>query len=121
MLLILVVDDESMIGGLIQQAAQQNGWRTNVASSGEDALAYLDCVRPDLVISDHDMPGISGLELRRRMLMNPACNGIRFILMTGGVITERQAKEAGCDGFLPKPFTLAAFREMISRVCPEKN
>ena len=118
-MLILVVDDDQDIAGLIAAFARKVGWAANVAASGKDALAYLNEVSPDLVISDFNMPGMTGIELLQAIKRNPSYKDIPFVLMTAGAdINEEGARRAGCDGFLAKPFGLRVFQELLGRFAP---
>jgi len=64
---ILLVDDEEGIHLLYSEELSEEGYEIHSAYSGDEALAMLDDVRPDLVILDINMPGMDGIEVLRRM------------------------------------------------------
>ena len=60
---ILIVDDDVCIGGMLQEVLAKEGYRTARAYSGTEALLYLSRSRPDLILLDLMLPGLSGEEL----------------------------------------------------------
>ena len=77
---ILVVDDESLIRDLISMSLSRLGHRIRAAKSAQEGLDAYELARPDLVLSDFKMPGMTGLEMAEKMLASDptAC----IILMT---------------------------------------
>jgi DNA-binding response OmpR family regulator len=70
---ILLVDDEDSIHLLYREELEEEGYEVHSALSGEEALAQLKVIAPDLVILDINMPGINGIDaLRQIKEMNPA-------------------------------------------------
>ena len=105
---VLVVDDSVTTTRIIESYLQQIGFQSVMAvGDGEAALrAIID--RPiALVISDWKMAGMSGLELLHRTRRRPACQGVRFVLMTADANPRLAAtvRSMGADEFLTKPFT----------------
>jgi two-component system alkaline phosphatase synthesis response regulator PhoP/two-component system response regulator VicR len=80
---VLVCDDERHIVRLMQVNLERQGWSVTTASSGEEALAKMRADRPDLLILDSEMPGMSGKEVVRAMREDPALAGIKVILLKG--------------------------------------
>jgi DNA-binding NtrC family response regulator len=100
---ILVIDDEESSRQVVEEVLLQEGYDVDVASSGEEGLnkIYKGCY--DLVITDHMMPGIQGIELIEKVKQfNP---DIPTIIMTayGTVEISIRAYDAGADGFILKP------------------
>lgn len=110
---VLVVDDEVGSRRAIDRAVRFLGHRTRLAENGEQALALLTERRPEVVIADWEMPGMSGTELctLSRQLRRESEDGpyTYFILLTGHDDHEHMMKgmEAGADDFQRKPFDLA--------------
>ena len=109
---ILIVDDEPQIRRVMRTTLTSHGYSVVEAASGEEALEKLRAERPDLIILDVNMPGISGLE---------ACAEIRTssdvpIIMLTIRNTERdkvQALDAGADDYVVKPFGV---QELMARI-----
>lgn len=102
--LILLVDDDVLILGLLARALEAAGFEVRLASSGAQALALLtgDPLRPQLAVLDITMPGMSGLELARQIDMP-----FMFLSANDGAGIAEQAAEAGAVGFLLKPIDTA--------------
>lgn len=103
---ILVVDDEPRICELASMILEDAGYFVITAKNGLDAIRKAEEEVVDLVILDFVMPGISGLETCRIMKSQASTRSIPVVMFT---VLDRQkdhelAKEAGCDGYLIKPF-----------------
>jgi CheY-like chemotaxis protein len=106
---ILVVDDEPAVRRFISDALRSSGYEVVGASTGREALVavYGESRTPTLLLTDIEMPGMSGVELAARVRADRP--GIRVILMTGREASAARARErAGLvEGVLLKPFGLA--------------
>jgi DNA-binding response OmpR family regulator len=111
----LVVDDDADIRELVAFRLRQVGFEVLVEPDGERGLATALEVKPDVLVLDWAMPGLTGPDLCRRLREEPAIAGARVLLVTAGSIADRidQALAAGVDDVLPKPFS---GRELILRV-----
>ncbi len=107
---VLVVDDEPTIRVLVRAALEGTGCRILEAVDGPSALDLARGGRPDLVLLDIALPGLSGLEVCRQLNDDPATASMPILLLTGLVQqAERQAAaEVGAQGFIAKPFSPAA-------------
>ena len=99
---ILIVDDERLILATLAKGLQQAGYDTLQAASGEDALRIAIESEPDLAILDFSMPGMSGIELARRLREERAVP-FMFLSAYGDPDVVRQAAEHGAVGYLVKP------------------
>jgi CheY-like chemotaxis protein len=101
----LVVDDDEMNLLLVQRVLEGRGIAVEVARDGMSALAALERLRPDLVILDIMMPGISGAEVLDRIKANPALATIPVIMLTAkaddGDLIE--SYRSGADYYVTKP------------------
>jgi len=72
----------------------------------EEAIELLKSTRPDLILMDIELPGMDGLELTRRLKANSATRQIVILALTAYAMKKdkQKAVEAGCDGFIAKPF-----------------
>ena len=115
--LILVVDDMSETRRLMRRVLERNGMRVIEAETGEAALLAVAVHRPDLVVLDLRLPGISGFDVARaiRSDPDPAIARTTILACSASVQAEvrRDAIDAGCDAFEGKPFNIHTFAELI--------
>jgi DNA-binding NtrC family response regulator len=112
---ILVVDDDSNIRNLLSMALRPDyACRITTASDGCEALAFLDAIHPDLVVSDTQMPRIDGISLACPVI----ARGIPFILMTGDPTLQQQLRAAEWP-FLQKPFRISELFTLVRRTLGE--
>ncbi|MFQ5563077.1 MAG: response regulator [Parvularculaceae bacterium] len=109
---ILIVDDDDRIRTLLKRYLSENGYRTSVASSAQQARKLAAGVDFDLMILDVMMPGESGFDLTEKMR---AASNIPILLLTARGLPEDRIEglERGADDYLPKPFEP---RELLLRV-----
>ncbi|MEL6748190.1 MAG: phosphate regulon transcriptional regulator PhoB [Pseudomonadota bacterium] len=123
---ILVVEDEAPIALLIRYNLQAEGFNVDVVDRAEDAEIAMQDQRPDLIVLDWMLPGISGIELCRRVRANRELRDIPIILLTArGEESDRiRGFETGADDYMPKPFSvpelIARVRAILRRSSPER-
>jgi adenylate cyclase len=112
---ILVVDDDSGIRRLFQQLLTGSGYRVATAGSGEEALAYLDLVTPDLILMDLNLPGISGIEAIAKIKADTTKPFIPIMLVTarGDQSSKVQGLDTGADDFVVKPVDLTELQARV--------
>jgi two-component system chemotaxis response regulator CheY len=122
---VLVVDDQLVMVDLTKRILSRLGFeRIDHERDGENALARLRADKSQLVICDMHMQPVTGLQLLRSVRQDHDLKNTRFILMTGSdePATVMQAKLAGADAYLLKPFTpdqlKAKLLEVFSRDRP---
>lgn len=115
MSVILVVDDEEAILELISYNLQKEGFTVETAADGEQALAKVESVRPDLIILDWMLPGLDGLEVCRRIRLNADTADLPIIMLTarGEEVDKILGLELGANDYVTKPFSP---RELAARV-----
>jgi two-component system, chemotaxis family, chemotaxis protein CheY len=116
---VMVVDDMSVSRALITQSLEEIGLRhVATESDGRSALGKLAANPVHLVISDMNMPGLSGLDLLGALREHRLTQRIGFILITGSPTPEVVARgqELGLNNLIRKPFTTATVRASIERV-----
>ncbi len=113
--LILIVEDENSLAEVLSYNVEQNGFRANLAVTGEEALISVEEERPDLIILDWMLPYLSGLEVCRIIRRNSAFHNIPIIMLTArGEETDRiRGLEVGADDYLTKPFSP---KELVLRI-----
>ncbi len=115
---VLLVEDDPQIAAVIAETLSSHGYRILVASSGDEALEVFRTHPGDIgiVVSDIDMPGISGYELAQRLTaLHP---GTRIILISGHD-SPLPAAQGLIAAFLPKPFSPVALAKTIREVVSE--
>ena len=113
---ILLVDDNPMVLGMLQQALSALG-EVTVATDAADALLKAVDDLPDVLISDYRMPGMDGRQLLEKLKSRPATAGIAVILMASkGDISERLSMQDPIEDYLEKPFFLKDATHKIKRV-----
>ena len=103
---ILIVDDEPAIVELLEEHLQSEGYDTEHAFSGEEALVVLERSTPDLVILDLMLPGMDGYEVCRLMQADSRLNHIPVIMLTArsAVPNRVLGYQRGADDYIVKPF-----------------
>jgi len=112
---ILVVEDDKSISDLISLHLKKNNFEYLVVHNGEDALSHLDNFMPDFIILDWMIPGLSGLEVLRRIRNKQEYKNLPVLMLTAK--NSEQDKiisfESGLDDYITKPFLPS---ELIARV-----
>lgn len=109
---VLVVDDQQSMRGMARQVLKQIGvLDVALAASGEAALEQMMARKFDIVISDLNMPGLSGAELAQKIKAHPVLKSIPVFLATSEAYRD-QANEA-VDRFVAKPFLVSDLREAL--------
>lgn len=109
---ILLVDDEPLITDSLTYSFRREGYEVKAVADGASALQEVEKFEPDLVVLDIMLPGMSGLEVCRRLRANST---IPVIMLTarGEEIDRVLGLEVGADDYLAKPFS---FRELLARI-----
>lgn len=124
---ILVVDDTPVNLKLTRILLVNEGFQTVTAASAEEALELLEVLRPRLILTDIQLPGMDGLELTQRVKAAAETRDICVIALTAFATPAhlQRAMEAGCDGYITKPIdtrTLGArVREFLDRAEPPET
>lgn len=113
---MLVVDDNKALAFVIQQMLELQGYDVRTAENGEEGYWVYLLFRPDLVITDIQMPGRDGLELVRRIRVHDS--GVRVIYMSGDLsrfrtLLEEEEKRYQV-GLLQKPFSKVDLLRLVS-------
>lgn len=103
---VLVVEDDLIAAELLRNAIEEFGWQVTVAQDGVEAVALLDGGEFRVIISDWEMPHMTGIELCRKVREDFSGRYIYFFLLTSRRGTESVVEgfSAGADEFLSKPF-----------------
>lgn len=114
---ILAVDDDTPALSALKQILAQRGYDVTTAGTGEEALEKVGADGPgfDLFILDVNMPGISGLEVCKKLRENPKTSDTPVIFLTakGMVGDMMEGKDAGSDLYLVKPVLASKILNMV--------
>ena len=102
---VLIVDDEHAIRRLLRTSLSAHGYAVYEAFNGEDAILQVINVQPDLIILDLGLPGISGIEVTKR-LREWTETPILILSVQDQENDKIEALDAGADDFLTKPFSM---------------
>jgi CheY-like chemotaxis protein len=100
---VLVVDDEDLVRRVIATLLRRSGLEVIEARDGLDALEKVREIRPDLVLTDLNMPRCDGEALCRALSELPATASIPVVVMTGRNADETRMRQLGCVAVLYKP------------------
>jgi CheY-like chemotaxis protein len=117
---VLVIDDEEGILDFVAEVLHADGFQVDTANDGEAALKQLRQKQYDLALCDWKMPGLNGQKLYERVRVEDPVTARRFVFMTGDVINDHaqaflKEHRRSC---LPKPFSVAEFRNALSALAP---
>jgi two-component system alkaline phosphatase synthesis response regulator PhoP len=118
---VLVVEDEVQYADVVAFKFRNAGFDVVTARDGQEALDVAAADKPDLIISDYQMPVLDGMEFCRRLRAKPETAAIPFILLTahGLDIEDVAVGEAGVSAVVGKPFSprelLAKANELLNR------
>jgi len=124
---VLVVDDEAAIREMIRFALERAKMDVMTAEDAHEALLRISENRPDIILMDWMMPGVSGVELTRRLRKDAYTEDIPIIMLTAKVTEDDKVigLEAGTDDYVVKPFSprelLARIRAVLRRSSPANN
>ena len=113
---VLIVEDNELNMRLFNDILQASGYQTLQTADGLEALALTEEHRPDLILMDMRLPGISGLEATRMIKERAHLRDIPIIAVTASAFKgdEERILAGGCDGFLAKPISLPLFLETVA-------
>ncbi len=115
--LILIVEDDHDIAESLRYNFEREGFRTSIAESGEKGLrlALDENHTPSLILLDLMLPGMSGIELCRRLRKEPVTEELPIIMLTAkaGETDKIEGLDLGADDYITKPFSI---KEVVARV-----
>jgi DNA-binding response OmpR family regulator len=116
---VLLIEDEPNIAEAMRFILSREGWRVSHLADGTEALERVRADRPDLLILDHMLPGMSGLEILAALRADPATRTLPVMMLTARGRDRDLAEQAGADRFISKPFSnaeiLAEVRALMGR------
>jgi len=106
---VLVVEDEPANQRLFRDLLSRDGYTVLITGDGSEAVGLAQERKPDLILMDIGLPGISGLDATRTIRQNAATAAIPIVALSAYAMKEdrEEAMGAGCDAFVAKPFNIA--------------
>jgi DNA-binding NtrC family response regulator len=112
---VLIVDDERTLARAIKAFLTESGYETEVAGDAEQALRLLETMRPDVVFSDIRLPGMSGIDLLRRIREYDAAIPVVIMTAHGTIEGAVEAVKLGAFDYLKKPVDLEELKLLADR------
>ena len=116
--ILLVVDDDPEIAGMLSTRLESRGYKVITASDGKEALTVARRHRPALIVLDVMMPGKNGWEVARALKQDPVTEGIKVIMLTaiGENVNEITSPLYGADAHFDKPFDFTRLEAKIAEL-----
>ncbi|MCL5426706.1 MAG: response regulator [Gammaproteobacteria bacterium] len=120
---VLVVDDEPNIVLSLEFLMEQAGFEVVTAEDGEQALARVEDTRPDLLLLDISLPGISGFDVLERLRSKEATAQLPIIMLTahGRDVEREKGMALGADDYITKPFSTQSLVEKVKALLNEEQ
>lgn len=116
---ILVVDDFSTMRRIVKNLLRDLGFSNTVeADDGKTALPILQAGGIDFLVTDWNMPGMTGIDLLKAVRSDPELVDLPVLMVTAEAKREQiiMAAQAGVNGYVIKPFTAATLKEKIEKI-----
>jgi DNA-binding NtrC family response regulator len=114
MSIILIVDDDSFIRGMLYDLLSDK-YECNTASMAEEALEYIEVEKYDAILTDIAMPGLTGVELLKRVHETHATTPVILISGKGAEQDPQAFLDLGAFAYVTKPFNLDEIEEVVER------
>ncbi len=113
---VLVIDDEETITGLVEAILTKEGYTVHKAANGLDGISVASQVRPNLILMDITMPDMDGYEATSQIKQIPSLKGVPIIFLTGKSASEDGGRAFATGGltFMRKPFTAQQLKDLVN-------
>jgi CheY-like chemotaxis protein len=118
---VLVADDDRDVRLMLRTLLELDGHEVVEAKDGDEAWKMCMDVQPSVVVADVQMPGISGLDLCRKIRQSNYSPEIKIIVYTAGMATAEQARNAGCDEYFLKTDPLPRLRDKVRQYASARS
>lgn len=116
---ILLVDDDASLRATLRTCLEMTGFTCTEAKDGHDVHSCLENELPDLIVTDHQMPLVTGLELIKGLKSQKYTETIPILFYSGQLTADLKTKalQAGAIAVLEKPFPLKEFLDLVAQAC----
>jgi DNA-binding NtrC family response regulator len=118
---ILIVDDNEIFRHPLRRALEAAGFEVVAVPSGEDTLDVLDGRTVDLLLTDHRLPGMDGVQLITRIKATHPAMAIIAMTASGTIESAVEARRRGADDYLVKPFELPDLLRALHRALDQQT
>ena len=118
---ILIVEDEPSTSWALAEGLSDDGYTIDTCATAEEAWRWLQRGQSDLIISDLRLPGMSGLDLARKLARGRRATPIIVVTAYGSPETLRELAAAGVAECFPKPFPMDRLREAVRRALESRT
>jgi two-component system cell cycle response regulator DivK len=120
---ILIVEDNELNMRLFNDVLQASGYQTLQTGDGSEAVALAEEHRPDLILMDMRLPGISGMEATQIIKARDDLRHIPIVAVTASALKgdEEKILAGGCDGFIAKPISIPMFLATVAQFLGETS
>ena len=112
---VLIVDDETVLARSLTIDLEDDGFSVDTAASGEAALELIQVSRPDLILLDLRLPGMSGIDVLEKIRTFDDHPAVIIMTAYGDTQTTVEAVKRGADNFINKPFELHELKQLIQK------
>src|SRR5271166_5711164 len=112
---ILIVEDDESLRKVMNVQLEREGYETTSASTAEEAISFLEKNSPNLVITDLHLPGVSGIELLKKVRLDYQETAVIVMTAYGTVQTAVEAMKAGAYDYLTKPIHPYELKTLVKR------
>ena len=119
---IVAADDDPDVRSVVERVLTRAGHTVDMCSDGGELVAEVRATHPDVVVTDNEMPVMTGLQARAELLTTPETADIPVVMATGSVTSEEAAdtlREG--DRIVRKPFRSAELRDVVQEVLTHKR
>ena len=120
--MVLIIDDSVTVRKVTTRLLERNGFETQIAKDGVDALDILQSLTPDIILLDIEMPRMDGFEVANQVRHNSRLKGVPIIMITSrtGEKHRERAMSIGVNAYMGKPFQEQNLLENIKRLLNQK-
>lgn len=119
---ILIIEDDDVMCELMRMALEKNGYEVTTASDGVAGYDTAVFLKPDLIVTDIQMPGADGIHVIRRVRDTPSLEDTPILITTAyGTGSATFSLQVGANGFEPKPINTQSFLATVRRLLADRD